>query len=59
MHFKGTFGVQAKIMRKKFDTMAQQLRQISTSSLLARNYYFTTMYLPAVKYSLSVTTMTL
>ena len=59
MHFKGTFGVLAKTMRKKFDTMAQQLRQISISSLLARKYYFTTMYLPAVKYSLSVTTMTM
>jgi hypothetical protein len=58
MNFKGTFGVQAKTMRKKFDTMAQQLRQISMSSLLARKYYFT-MYLPAVKYSLSVTTMTM
>jgi hypothetical protein len=44
-------------MRKKFDTMAQQLRQISMSPLLARKYYFT-MYLPAIKYSLSVTTMT-
>ena len=58
MNFKGTFGVQAKTMRKKFDTMAQQLRQISMSSLLSRKYYFT-MYLPAVKYSLSVTTMTM
>ena len=45
-------------MRKKFDTMAHQLRQISMSTLLARKYYFT-MYLPAVKYSLSVTTMTM
>jgi hypothetical protein len=60
MNFKGMFGVQeAKTtMRQKFDTMAQQLRQISMSSLLARKYYFT-MYLCAVKYSLSVTTMTM
>jgi hypothetical protein len=58
MNFKGTFGVQAKTMRKKFNMMAQELRQISMSPLLAREYYFT-MYLPAVKYSLSVTTMTM
>jgi hypothetical protein len=58
MNFKGTFGVQAKTMRNKFDMMAQQLRQISVSSLLSRKYYFT-MYLPAVKYSLSVTTTTM
>ena len=50
MNFKGTFGVQAKKMRLKFDTMAQQLRPVSMSPLLARKYYFT-MYLPAVKYS--------
>ena len=58
MNFKGTFGVQAKKMRLKFDTMAQQLRPVSMSPLLARKYYFT-MYLPAVKYSLSVNTMTM
>jgi hypothetical protein len=45
-------------MRLKFDMMAQQLRPVSMSPLLARKYYFT-MYLPAVKYSLSVTTMTM
>ena len=45
-------------MQEKIDTMAQQLRQISMSSLLIRKYYFT-MYLPAVKYSLYVTTMTM
>jgi hypothetical protein len=53
MNFKGTFGVQAKKMRLKFDMMAQQLRPVSMSPLLARKYYFT-MYLPAVKYSPSV-----
>jgi hypothetical protein len=58
MNFKGTFGVQANKMRLKFDTMAQQLRLVSMSPLLAHKYYFT-MYLPAVKYSLSVTTMTM
>ena len=58
MNFKGTFGVQAKKMRLKFDTMAQQLRPVKMSPLLARKYYFT-MCLPAVKYSLSVTTMTM
>ena len=58
MNFKGTFGVQASKMRLKFDTMAQQLRPVKMSPLLARKYYFT-MYLPAVKYSLPVTTMTM
>jgi hypothetical protein len=56
MNFKGTFGVQASKMQLKFDTMAQQLCPVEMLPLLAR-YYFT-MYLPAVKYSLSVTTMT-
>ena len=35
MNFKGTFGIQAKKMRLKFDTMGQQLRQITMSPLLA------------------------
>jgi hypothetical protein len=56
MNFKGTFGFQAKKMRLKFDTMAQQLRPVKMSSFLARKYSFT-MYLPAVKYSLPITTM--
>ena len=58
MNFKGTFGFQAKKMCLKFGTMAQQLRPVKISPLLARKYYFT-MYLPAVKYSLPVTTMTM
>jgi hypothetical protein len=58
MNFKGTFGFQAKQMRLKFDAMAQQLRPVKMSPFLARKYYFT-MYLPAVKYSLPVTTMTM
>jgi hypothetical protein len=58
MDFKGMFGVQASKMRLKFDTMAQQLRPVKMSPLLARKYYFT-MYLPAVKYSLPGTTMTM
>jgi hypothetical protein len=58
MNFKGTFSIQASKMRLKFDTMAQQLRPVKMSPLLARKYFFT-MYLPAVKYSLPVTTMTM
>jgi hypothetical protein len=58
MNFKGMFGFQAKKMRLKFNTMAQQLRPVKMSPFLARKYYFT-MYLPAVKYSLPVTTMTM
>jgi len=37
MNFKGTFSVQAKKMRLKFDMMAQQLRPVSMSPLLARS----------------------
>jgi hypothetical protein len=58
MNFKGTFGFQAKEMRLKFDTMAQHLRPVKISPFLNRKYYFT-MYLPAVKYCLPVTTMTM
>ena len=57
MNFKGTFGVQAQSMRTQFGLIAQQLWRIRMASTLAHKHYFT-MYLSAVKYSLSITMMT-
>ena len=57
MNFMGTFSAHAATMRIKFDGMARRLRQSSLSSTMARKFY-NTFYLPSVKYSLPVTSMT-
>ena len=57
MNFMGTFAHHAKDMRIKFDGIARRLRQSSLSTTLARNFY-NTFYLPSVRYSLPVTSMT-
>ncbi len=57
MNFMGTFAYHAATMRTKFDRMARQLSQSSLSPILARVFY-NTFYLPSVRYSLPVTSMT-
>ena len=57
MNFMGTFASHASTMRTKFDGMARRLRQSSLSSAMARKFY-NTFYLPSVRYSLPVTSMT-
>lgn len=56
MNFAGTFSAHAKTMRFKFDAMARRLQRSSMSAVLSRVYY-NTFYLPAVRYSLPVTSM--
>ncbi len=57
MNFLGTFAYQALQMRKKFDGIARRLGQSRLSPTLTRLYY-TAFYIPAVTYSLPVTSMT-
>lgn len=57
MNFMGTFAHHAATMRIKFDGMARKLRQSSLSPILSRTFY-NTSYLPSVRYSLAVTSMT-
>ena len=58
MNFMGTFAYHAATMRIKFDGMARRLRQSSLSPALARVFYDNAFYLPSVRYSLPVTSMT-
>ena len=53
----GTFALHAKTMRFKFDSMARQLQKSAMSAAHSRMHY-NTFYLPAVRYSLPVTSMT-
>ena len=57
MNFMGTFASHASTIRTKFDIMARRLRQSSLSSAMAMKFY-NTFYLPSVRYSLPVTSMT-
>jgi hypothetical protein len=57
MNFMGTFALHAATMRIKFDGMARRLRQSSLSPALSMMFY-KTFYLPSVRYSLPVTSMT-
>ena len=57
MNFFGTFAYHATSMRLKFDGMARRLRQSLLSPALSRVFY-NTFYLPSVRYSLPVTSMT-
>ena len=56
MNFHGTFAHHAKLMRFKFDGLARRLQQSALTPLLSRTYY-NTFYLPSVRYSLPVTSM--
>ena len=58
MNFEGKFPFHARNMRIKFDGLARRLRQSSLSPALSRVYY-NTFYLPSVRYSLPVTSMTI
>jgi hypothetical protein len=58
MNFDGTFAAHAKHMHHKFDGLARKLQQSGISSVLSRVYY-NTFYIPAVQYSLPVTSLTL
>ena len=57
MNFEGSFSLHAKNMRKKFDGMARRLNQSSMQANLAWIYY-TSFYVPAVKHSLPVVSLT-
>jgi hypothetical protein len=57
MNFHGTFEHHAKTMRFKFDELARRLQRSALSPTLSQVYY-TTFYLPSVRYSLPVTSMT-
>ena len=57
MNFQGTFAYHAKTMKNKFDAIAIKLRQASLSVFLSRVFY-NSFYLPSVRYSLPVTSMT-
>ena len=57
MNFCGTFSFHAKSMKEKFDGLARRLRQSHLSSTLSRVFY-ESFYIPSVKYSLPVTSMT-
>ena len=57
MNFMGTFAHHAATMRLKFDGIARRLRQSTLSPTLSRSFY-NTFYLPSVRYSLPVTSMT-
>jgi hypothetical protein len=56
MNFMGTFQFHSSTMRQKFDGLASRLRQSRLSPGLSRAFY-TSFYLPAVKYSLPATSM--
>ena len=56
MNFHGTFAHHAKLMRFKFDGLARRLQQSALTPLLSRTYC-NTFYLPSVRYSLPVTSM--
>ena len=57
MNFHGTFEHHAKTMRFKFDELARRLQRSAMSTTLSQVYY-NTFYLPSVRYSLPVTSMT-
>ena len=57
MNFMGTFACHASAMRIKFDGMARRLNQSSLTPVLSRKIY-DAFYLPSVRYSLPVTSMT-
>ena len=57
MNFLGTFAFHAATMKQKFDGLARRLSQSSMSPVLSSMYY-STFYLPSVRYSLPVTSMT-
>ena len=57
MNFLGTFSSHAKTMKVKFDSMARRLSHSRLTPVLARLFY-NSFYLPSVKYSLPVTSMT-
>lgn len=57
MNFCGTFSGHARTMKVKFDGLARKLSQSTLSSTLSWKYY-NTFYLPSVRYSLPVTSMT-
>jgi hypothetical protein len=56
MNFMGTFKLHASSMRQKFDGLARRLRQSHLSPSLSRIFY-NSFYLPSVRYSLPVTSM--
>jgi hypothetical protein len=56
MNFMGTFKLHASIMRQKSDGLARRLRQSHMSHGLSRSFYHS-FCLPAVKYSLPVTSL--
>jgi hypothetical protein len=57
MNFCGTFSGHARSMKVKFDGLARKLSQSTLSPTLLWKYY-NTFYLPSVRYSLLVTSMT-
>jgi hypothetical protein len=57
MNFHGTFEHHAKTMPFKFDELARRLHRSAMSPILSQVYY-NTFYLPSVRYSLLVTSMT-
>ena len=57
MNFHGTFAHHAKLMRFKFDGLARRPQQSAMSPALSQIFY-NTFYLPSVRYSLPVTSMT-
>lgn len=57
MNCMGTFASHAATMRNKFDRMARRLSQSSLTPVLSRKFY-DAFYLPSVRYSLPVTSMT-
>ena len=56
MNFMGTFKFHASNMRQKFDGLARRLRQSHLSPALSRAFYCS-FYLPSVRYSLPVTSL--
>ena len=57
MNFCGTFASHAMAMKQKFDGLARRLCQSHLSPALSRIFY-DSFYIPSVKYSLPVTSMT-
>ena len=57
MNLCGTFASHAMAMKQKFDGLARRLRQSHLSPALSRIFY-DSFYIPSVKYSLPVTSMT-
>ena len=57
MNFNGSFATHAATMRTKFDGLARRLQQSTMTPVLARLYY-DTFYMPSVRNSLPVTSMT-